>query len=338
MLILFPQQNEGRAIPKEIEDKIEEQQRNCRPCQENAELPRVPKVNFPAMATPNLAVSLDVMIHTVRSASVDFLISMDAGDLFLKLAHLSDDTARTAFNAYLYRWIATFAASTFTTVGRDSNLTNQMIPNQLRLLESQLCPIPREAPWSLGSNERSHRFIHKAIEKLLFIPNFDCGKLYERLMSEVEMSWNFTKHAGRTLSHFNCFGVIPRVLGEPTGSPAIRERISLIEMARTETEKNHAEAIINKVLHSSRRHALSLHTFTIGQSVWFYRRRLGWRKCIVAKMTRPTIFVSFESRLYPTLENRARPFFGPLSMPPEIRGQDSDQRIFSEEMGSSQTC
>ncbi len=59
----------------------------------------------------------------------------------------------------------------------------------VRQYESQLCPIPTEAPWSIGANERSHGFIHSVIEKILAEPEYNPGDHQERLLSDVEMAW-----------------------------------------------------------------------------------------------------------------------------------------------------
>lgn len=75
----------------------------CIPCKQIAELPCVSKFNLPQIAAPNLTVTLDVMTHFIHSTSVEFLDIMDAGDLLIKLAHLPDATAQTAFRSFLYR-------------------------------------------------------------------------------------------------------------------------------------------------------------------------------------------------------------------------------------------
>ena len=72
--------------------------------------------------------------------------------------------------------------------------------------KTQHKPIPTEAPWSLGHNERSHRYIHSAIDKIMAAnPTTEI----ENLLSEVEMAWNFSQHADCEIPHFNRFGTNP---------------------------------------------------------------------------------------------------------------------------------
>lgn len=118
MLNLFRQQSEGRRAPRKIRDYIERQQQECRPCAENAKLPRVPKLAIPPPASPNIAVTLDVMPHHIRSTQRQILVILDSGDMKLRLSSLLDSSARTAFDAYFSRWISIFDAPIFTVVER----------------------------------------------------------------------------------------------------------------------------------------------------------------------------------------------------------------------------
>lgn len=250
---------------------------------------------------------------------------LDAGDMLLRLQNLRDDSARTALNDYLSRLLSIFDAPIFTVVDRGTNLANKYMADNLRYFESQLCSIPTEAPWSIGNNERSHRFLHKAISRTISDLNFDVGDNLERLLGEIEMAWNFTQHVNRTLPHFNHFGVIPRVLGELVTSPTIQDCIALMEMAGAETTRARAEQVISSALNSARRHLAKLCSFNVGQTVWFHRRNFGWRKGTVARINRLTIFVSSQSKFYPTHETRVRTFFGDSHFPPEIRSTDSEE-------------
>ena len=197
----------------------------------------------------------------------------------------------------------------------------------LRTLDSQLCPIPTEASWSIGSNERSHRFLHKATDRLLSDPQFDPGHDLSRLLAEIEIVWNCTQHTNRILPHLHRFGIMPRVLGELDNSPTTRERIALMELLRTETERTRAEKVISSAINPSRRQTTSIRHFHVEQNVWFYRRKFGWRTGQVARIDLPTIYLSYDSKLFPTHENRVRPFFGDLSLPPEIRFHDEQNSI-----------
>lgn len=153
MLSLFPQQNEGRRIPKAICEYVNKQQKECHPCQEHAELPRVPKVPMPSPATPNIYVSLDVMLLRIRNQSAQILVILDHGNMMPRLQNLPNSSAATASSANIDRWISIFDAPVFTVVDRRSNLANQLMTESLCNLDSHLCPMPTEATWSLGRND-----------------------------------------------------------------------------------------------------------------------------------------------------------------------------------------
>lgn len=131
---------------------------------------------------------MDVMTYNLYSTIAKFLVLFDYCDSLLKLAHFQDDSLPTAFRAYLYRWIATFDAPYFTLVDRGSNPISAKMVENLRSLDSPLYPIANKSPWSHVSNERSHCFIHKVMEKLLLTPQFEPGPNYEHLMAEAKWS------------------------------------------------------------------------------------------------------------------------------------------------------
>lgn len=89
------QQSYGRVL-KEIKREIDKVYENCRACTKAAELRTVP--NFPALATTNLAVTLNAMDHRIISSKHKLLVMLDKGDQLLRLALLTDDTERTDFN------------------------------------------------------------------------------------------------------------------------------------------------------------------------------------------------------------------------------------------------
>lgn len=88
-------------------------------------------------------------------------------------------------------------------------------------------------------------FIHKYMDKLPLASKSEPGLQYVQLLAEVEMAWNFTQHKIRIIPHSNRFGTMPRVLGDLSASPTTRERIALMEMTQTETEKLRASAVIS---------------------------------------------------------------------------------------------
>lgn len=128
----------------------------------------------------------------------------------MRLAFLDNDMAETSFTHYFSGWISIFDTPVYTVVDRSTNLAAQYIADQLRDLQSQRFPIPREAPRGLGHNERSHGFIHGAIDKIIS----HTPKLQPtRLLDELEMAWNFTQHSNREIPRLHRFGTPPSILG-----------------------------------------------------------------------------------------------------------------------------
>lgn len=56
---------------------------------ESAQLPRTPKLVLPPETAPNFAVSLDVISHSIQSASRSILVMLEFGDLVMRLGLLS---------------------------------------------------------------------------------------------------------------------------------------------------------------------------------------------------------------------------------------------------------
>ena len=322
LLQLFRQQREHWKLPAALKAKISEHK--CKDCNENAQLPRVPKIAIPPAATPNLAVTLDVMQHDINDRAIKILVMLDAGDIMIRLKKIDDESAQAAFSAYFSRWISIFDAPVFTIVDRGRNLTNKYMAEKLRSVNSQLCPIPTEAPWSIGNNERSHGFLHRILDKMIAGSTLDSASDIELILGEAEMAWNFVQHTRCTIPHYNRFGIMPRSLGESDSIPNIRYRISLMEMAREHTDKIRAEHTILRALNSKYRHVTELKLFHINNKVWFHRSKYGWRLGLVVKVDRPTIHVQYGNTLYPTQENRIRPYFGENSLPPELNLDDPE--------------
>ena len=49
---------------------------------------------------------------------------------------------------------------------------------------------------------------------LLSIDNFEPEMIYERIISETEMTWNMTQHSDREIPHFGRFSVMLRIFGK----------------------------------------------------------------------------------------------------------------------------
>lgn len=63
------------------------------------------------------------------------------------------------------------------------NLSAEFIEEKLHEVDSQLCPVATEAPCGTGINERSHRYLQKRIDHLLF------QKDYHRERPWITLAW-----------------------------------------------------------------------------------------------------------------------------------------------------
>ena len=187
---------------------------------------------------------------------------------------------------------------------------------ELRKLYSQLCPIPTEAPWSIGSNERSHSFLHRAINKLLSDPTYQVGRCCEKLRGDVEIAWNMTPHTHDITPHFLRFGTMPRAVGELEDRSTFQQQVTLKEIAMVEAASARASRVISRALDPYHRNMIRFCNFTINQRVWFHRRGHGWRVGTVNALNSPSIMVEFDGKFFPTHEHRIRPYFGELPPPP----------------------
>lgn len=71
--------------------------------------------------------------------------------------------------------------------------------NNLHEIQPQLSPIHTEDPRSLGANERSHHYLHKAIYRLINQQLYNSGENLETVLADVSMALNFTPYANNII-------------------------------------------------------------------------------------------------------------------------------------------
>lgn len=135
----------------------------CLECQETSELPRKPKLSLPPQDTLNIVVSLDAIPHKIRNKKTDIWVIIDHGDMLFGLKTLSNRIALTAFNAFYSRWISAFDAHICVYLYRGSNISAELMKKKIHEVDSQLCPVPTKAPWSIGLNENLTDIFTKAV-------------------------------------------------------------------------------------------------------------------------------------------------------------------------------
>lgn len=92
-------------------------------------------------------------------------------------------------------------------VDRGSNVGAELMKEKLHEVEAQLSPIPTEAPFGVGLNARSHRYLHKSIDLLLLQKDYGTHEV-EVLLADVNAGWNSTQHANSVLPHYSWFCVM----------------------------------------------------------------------------------------------------------------------------------
>lgn len=211
------------SLPPELKQELESI--TCFECAETLELTRKPKLALPPETTPDVVVSLDATLHKIGNKRNDILVMIDHDGMLIRLKLLHSCTAQIAFNAFCSHWIPTFDAPTYVFVHRGSNIAAELM-KELHNVNGQVCPIPTEAPWGIGLNERSHWYLHKSFQRLLLHCDYDRGHEHEVLQAKVEVGWNYAQHSINILPHYNRLGIMPRIFGSLDESPRLTERIA----------------------------------------------------------------------------------------------------------------
>lgn len=105
----------------------------------------------------------------------------------MQLKMLFCPIALIAFNTFYSRWLSIFDAPTYVLVDLASNFAAELMKEKLHDVETQRCAIPTEAPWGVGLNERSHRYLHKSMDRVPLQVNYDTGHGPEVLWADVKV-------------------------------------------------------------------------------------------------------------------------------------------------------
>lgn len=100
---------------------------------------------------------------------------IDHGDLLMRLKTLPSRVALAAYHRFYSRWISVVYVSTYVLVDLDSNLAAELPKENIHWVKAQLCPIPTRAPWGIGLDIRSDRYLHKNIDRLLIQNDYCVG-------------------------------------------------------------------------------------------------------------------------------------------------------------------
>lgn len=278
------------------------------------------------------------MQHKIRNKSENILVIIDHGKMMLRLKHLPDNSAQISFNAFYTQWISSvFDAPVYVIVDRGSNLFAEYMKRELHEVESQLFPVPTEAPWGIKLNERSHRYMHK-IDWLLRQSQYYTGNYHEVLLPKAATGWNYALHKNNVLPHYHRLGIMPRTIASLDEFSRLSERVALIELARIETASLRACDFITRALDINHRRIGPSKSFAVQEKVWFHRHQHEWRQAIVASIDPPTIMVEYYVKLYLIHESLVRPFSGELSVPPPLKGDQLVHDRPDASLGTTVAC
>lgn len=228
------------------------------------------------------------MPHNIRNRAVKTLVMIDHGDMLLRVVFLYKNCAPTVCNSLCSLWISVFDATVYVIVDSGSNLSTEYMKTKLHEVESQLGPVPTNSPWVIGLSERSHRCLHKSIDRILMKKYYYAGDDHRASLQEVETAWNIALHNNNVLPHYQCLGIMLRFIRSLDEFTWLAERVAPMDLASRETECLTARYFIYHALAHSRRNIVPILSFAIQEMVWFHRHFHGWRHGTVASIDHPT--------------------------------------------------
>lgn len=88
---------------------------------------------------------------------------LDTGENMMRLSFIDNKTARNNFRHGFSKLISIFDRTLYTVVDRGTNPAARYVEDQVRSLQSQVCQIPTEDPWTLEKINRLNKLIHGAV-------------------------------------------------------------------------------------------------------------------------------------------------------------------------------
>lgn len=193
-----------------------------------------------------------------------------------KLKHC---TALTYFNALYSGWISTFDASTHVYVDRSCNLSVEFMKEKLLEVDYQIYPVPAEPLRGICLNVGTHRYNHKSIARLLLQSHKDIRKDHEVPLPDVEICWNYTQNANKSLLHHYCCVITPRLLRSLDESTSLTEHVELFHLKQQERDMLRSRDFLSSSLDTNHRTIIS---FALNENVWFHHDHIRCRTCTVA--------------------------------------------------------
>jgi len=173
-------------------------------------------------------------------------------------------------------------------------------------------PIPTEAPWSIGGNERHHGSIRDAFARIqaetpALAPDLSLAMAYK--------ARNDAPRAHGVAPTTAVTGDLPRLLigNNHHADPTIAGRHAAMQTARATVERYTAA----DRLHSALSHpGTNLPFMCVDKEVWFHRHLLGWLRGRVHSLDGKTVYIQRNGKLFSFHEARTKPYVSRTTPPP----------------------
>ena len=207
--------------------------------------------------------------------------------------------------ALLYlTWLAIWGCPDTILTDRGTEAESDAFINALHSMGVHWRPIPTEAPWSIGRNERHHgpirdAYIRITAETPALAPDLALAMAY-KARNDAPRAHGSSPTAAVT-------GEAPRLLigDNHHFDPTIAARHRAMQTARATMETYTAADRLRGALSHP---GTTVPFVEVGQAVWFHRDRQGWLRGTVHSLDGKTVYVRHNGRLFSSHESRTKPF------------------------------
>jgi len=282
---------------------LREVARPCIPCQQFAHLPRRPRhALLPRPLTFNRIIALDTFQLRADLPKVLDITCLHTD--FVQGRIVPSMHGSHTFSLLYLTWMAMWVCPDTILTDRGTDAENDAFINALHSMGVHWRPIPTEAPWSIGRNERHHGPIRDAYIRITaktpeLAPDLALAVAY-KARNDAPRAHGSSPTAAVT-------GEAPRLLiGENHHfDPTIAARHRAMQTARATMESYTAADRLRGALSHP---GTTVPFVEVGQAVWFHRDRQGWLRGTVHSLDGKTVYVRQNGRIFSSHESRTKPF------------------------------
>ena len=284
---------------------------SCVPCQRFSHLPRRPRDALPPRPlTFNRVIALDTF--QIRP---DLLKVLDVTFLHTDFGlgrFVSSMTGHTMLAVFFVTWLYIWSCPDTTLTDRGSEVENDPFVNALTSMGVHWRPIPTEAPWGIGRNERHHGPIRQAYLRI--------AAETPALAPDLTLAMAHKARNDAPRAHGSCpttavTGAPPSLLiGDNHNiDPAIASRHRAMQAARASMEAYTADDRLRGALSHP---CTNVPFVEVDQAVWFHRDKHGWTSGRVPSLDGKNVYVTRNNRIYSSHEARTKPHVSRRPQPP----------------------